>query len=107
MEQRVYLIICLMIECEDLPFAVYDKTKRYRLHTSGGELRLDLSPEYRRELESHESVEHAACLLCVHETHVDVARILYRIEDGVLCNLMEHDSSGVRCVKVESFEKMP
>ena len=107
MEYRIYLIICFMIESEDLPFAVNHQAEGHRLHTSCGKLRLDLPPEHRRKLESYKPVEHASCLLCVNEAHVYAARILYRVEDGVPGNFVEHDSLRLVFSESESLEQMP
>ena len=107
MEYRLYLIICLIVECKDFPFAVYHETESYRLHTSGRELRLDLSPEDRGQFETDKTVKYPACLLCIHKAHVDVARILDGIKDGRFGDFVEDNSSCVLLIEPEGFEQMP
>jgi len=96
-----------MIESDDLPFAVNDEAESYRLDASCRKLRLDLSPEHGRELETNETVEYAACLLRIHKAHVYVAWIFDCVEDRCLRDFMENDTSGVFCLKAESLEKVP
>jgi hypothetical protein len=52
MEECIYLIILLRIECKDFPFAVHDQTQGHGLYASGRKLRLDLSPKHRRQFEA-------------------------------------------------------
>ena len=107
MEYGLNLIILFVLECENLSFAVHDEPERYRLHSSRRELRLDLSPEDWRELESYESVEHAAGLLRIDQTHVDFTWILDSVKKGRLGDFVECDSSCMFLLQAERFEKMP
>ena len=107
MEQGIYLIICFVLEVQDLPFLVHDKTKGYRLYTTGGKLRLNLSPKHRRQLEPDKTVQHAACLLGINEVHVYVPGIFYGGKYGRLCDLKTYYASCVLAVESESLEKMP
>lgn len=90
-----------------LPFAVHDQTQGDGLHASGGEPPLDLPPEYRGQLEAHQPVEDAPCLLGIHEVHVYLARIAYRIEYRIFGNFVEHDPAGAFPVKPECLAQMP
>ena len=107
MEMCLYLIICFVVECEDFSFPVDDESEGYRLNSAGRKLRLDLSPEYGRELESDKSVENSSCLLGIDKVHVDLTGILDCVEDRRLCDFLKYDSSGLALVKPQRFEKMP
>ena len=96
-----------MIECENLPFAVHDQAQSYGLYTSCRKLRLDLSPEYRRQFESYKTVENSTCLLGIDQIHVDLAWVFDGVEDGRLCNLLKNNSFGILFIELQSLEKMP
>ena len=57
--------------------------------------------------ESHKTVKHSACLLGVHEIHVDFAWILDGIENSRLCYFLENNTFRVFFLESESLEKMP
>ena len=97
----------LALERHDLLLAVDDEPQGDGLHAAGGELGLDLPPEYRRKLEADETVEHAARLLRVHEVHIDGAGILDGVLDGVLGDLVEDDAPGAGRVETEGLAEVP
>ena len=107
MEDRVHAVVWLVRIRHDLLLAVHDEAQRDGLDASCGELRLDLAPEYRRELEADEAVEHAAGLLRIHEIHVYGAGILDGVLDGVLGDLVEDDALGAGGVEAEGLAKVP
>ena len=107
MEDRIHAVICLVLVGHDLLLAVHDEAQRDGLYASGGELRLDLAPEHRRELEAYEAVEHAARLLRVHEVHVYGPGILDGVLDGVLGDLVEDDALGTGGIEAEGLAEMP
>ena len=106
-EDGVNAIVRLCIELLNLALTLYDKAHGHRLYASCRECRLHLSPEHGRELEAHDAVEHAAGLLCVHEVHVQMARVFYCRENGRLRDLMEDNAVGGRLVQSEHFAKVP
>ncbi len=91
----------------DLLLAVIDHAHGDGLHAAGGELRLHLSPEHRRQLEPDQPVEHAACLLRVNEIHVDVPRILHGVEYGGLGDFLKRDSPRVLLLQSERLVEVP
>ena len=87
-------------EGEDLPFPFADETERHTLHAAGGNTPFDTGPEQGADLITHDPVQHAACLLGVHQRHVDVARILKRLFNGGLGDLVECHPAE-RCFPVD------
>ena len=67
-------------EALDLALALADELERDRLHAAGGEAAADLVPQERADLVAHQPVEHAARLLRVDHLHVDLARMLERLQ---------------------------
>ena len=53
-------------EIVDLALAFHDQTNGDRLHTSRRQRRLDPTPQDRRKLETHDTIQHTASLLRVH-----------------------------------------
>ena len=74
----------------DLLLPLHNNPDSNRLDTSCRETRTDFPPEDRRELEAHQSIEHASCLLRIDHLQVYRARILQSILDGRLGNLVEY-----------------
>ena len=107
MENGLGAVVLLFLEAHDFTLTVHDESKCDALHTSCRQLRLDLAPENRGELETDEPVQHTPCLLRVHEIHVNVPRCLDRILDGSLCDFVENDSLGILFLESESLEKVP
>ena len=106
-EDGVDAVVGLALELLNLAFALYDEAHGYRLHASGRKRRLHLAPQHGRELEAHDAVEHAACLLGVHEVHVQMARVLDSGENCRLRDFVEYDAVGRRLVQSEHFAKVP
>ena len=75
--KKRFSFCCTLLTSELLhkaDFQLLDPTKNWaeshRLHTAGRKLRLDLSPEHRRQFETYQTVEHAAGLLCSKAANV-------------------------------------
>ncbi len=100
-------VVNLRCERHNLAFTLHDEPYCHGLHTSCRERRLDLSPQDRREIEAHKTVQHTACLLCVGQVHVQSAGLFYGLQDGFLCYLMEDDTVGVGLVKTQYLAKVP
>ncbi len=107
MEERLDLVVGLVLESHDLLLPFDHKPERDRLHASGRELRLDLSPQDRGKLESDKPVQNPARLLGVDKIHVDGTRIPDGVHDRVLCYLMKDDSPCLCLFQPESFVEMP
>ena len=66
------------------PLTLHDQADGDGLYTAGGKLQDAPFPEYRRQLETDESVEDAPCLLRVDQVAVDLARVGDRVGDRFL-----------------------
>ena len=106
-ELRADMVIGLALELLDFALALHNQPHSHALHPSGRQRRLHLAPEHGRELESHQSVEHATCLLCVHKVHVEAARMLDGVENGRLRNLVKHNAVRILLVESEHLAQMP
>ncbi len=106
-EQACDAEIRLAFECLDFVFALHGETHCYRLHAARGQRRLYLAPEHGRELETHNAVEHTACLLGVDQIEVDSAGIGNGVEYGVFCNLVKYYSACIFRFESENFVKVP
>ncbi len=91
----------------DFVLALHNQSHGHRLHAAGRKRRLDFLPQHRRELEAHDAVEHAAGLLCVDEVEVDVARVGYGVEDGILGDFVEYDAAGILRLEFQHFVEVP
>jgi hypothetical protein len=75
----------------DLIFAVADQAQGDRLHAARRAGARQLAPKHRREGEADEVIECAAGEIGVDQRNIDVTRIGHRVEDGLLCDGVEHD----------------
>ena len=73
----------------DLPLAFHHEAHRDGLNAARGQAAADLAREQRAEGVAHEPVHDPACLLRVHEVHVDGPRVRERLADGGLGDLRE------------------
>src|SRR6185503_16746514 len=94
-------------ELPDLVLALADQAERDRLHAAGREAVADRAPEERAHLVAHETVEDAARLLRLHLGHVDRARMLERLGDTPLRDLVERGAADVVGVVAERLGEMP
>lgn len=69
--------------------------------------RLDLAPQHGRKLEAHNAVEHAACLLCIHQVDIYAARPLYSRHNSRSGNFVKNNAAGMRCLQTQHLEQMP
>ena len=102
-----HAVVRFWLESLHFTLTFHYKTSGNALHTSSREQWLDLSPEHRREIEAHQPVEHAACLLRIGKVHIEVTRMLYSVKYGVLGNLMEDDTACLLLIQSEHFTQMP
>jgi hypothetical protein len=77
-------------ERDALAFPVHHQPGRDRLHPTRRELRHDLLPQHRGDLVAVEPVEDPTCLLSLHQVEVEGARVLHRLLDRLLGDLVEH-----------------
>ncbi len=77
------------------------------MHAPGRKSRFDFFPKHRRKFETHDAVEHTTRLLGIHQVDVDVARILYSMENSILCDFVEDDSLGGFRLKLQHLIQVP
>ena len=65
-EDAAHVVVGLALEGLQLALTLNDETHGHALHATGREGRLNLAPQHGRQLEAHQAVEHAACLLGIH-----------------------------------------
>src|SRR6185312_2889290 len=73
----------------DLALTLDDQAKGDGLHTSGGEAAAHLVPQQRRDLISHQAVEHATGLLRINQVAIDVAGLGKGLLHRALGNFVE------------------
>ena len=89
-EQRVNRPVFLGDERADFQLAFDDQAQRHSLHAPGGKSAADFVPQNRRNLVTHQAVEHAARLLRVHQILVHLGGMLEGRLDGLLRDFVEH-----------------
>ena len=99
--------VFLRLEGLDLALAVHDHAGDDALHAPGGQAGAHLAPQEGRELVADDAVEDAARLLRVDQVHVDVARLLHRLGDGVLRDLVEGHAARLAVRQVEQLAQVP
>ena len=103
----IHAVVGFTLESLDFALAFYDQAHRNALHTTCRQRWLDLAPQHRRELEAHQTVQHAACLLCVYEVHVQPSGVLDRLQDGRLGDFVEHDTVCIGLVQTQHLAQVP
>ena len=93
-QQRLDAPVLLRREGADVALALDDQPEGDGLHPAGREAGLDAAPEDRARLVADQPVEDPAGLLGVHLAVVDRARLLHRLVDRVLGDLVEQDAVG-------------
>ena len=91
----------------DLTLTVDDESDGDALHTPCRERGTDALPQYGRELEAHDTVEDAACLLRIDKIHVHLTWVLQSMEEGFGGDLVEDDTAGLLWLELEGFAQMP
>ena len=82
-------------ERRDFVLALADHAQGGTLHAARGQARAHFLPEQRREIEPHQKIQRAPCLLRVHEVHGQLARARHRFTDRVLGDFIEHHALHV------------
>ena len=73
----------------DFALTFNNQAQRHGLHASGGKAATDFVPQQRRDLITHNAVQHAARLLRVHQVAVDIAWMLERLLHRFLGDLIK------------------
>ena len=100
-------VVGLTLEVLDLAFTLNDESNGNALYTTGRQGGFHLSPKHGRELEANKAVEYTTGLLCVHQVHVQMTRVLDSSQNGRLGNLVENDTVGFLFIQSEHFAKVP
>ena len=90
--------VLLRHERLDLALALADDAHRDRLHAAGGEPAAHLLPQERADLVADQPVEDAARLLRVVLVPIELERVLDRLLNGLLGDLVEQDAVDVLLV---------
>ena len=86
---REHRPVLASLERLDLGLPVSNEAKGGALHPSSGEVRADLRPQHRRQVEPDEVVEGAAGELGVHQVGLKLSRMLERLADRAPRDLVE------------------
>ena len=87
-------------------FALHDQTHRRALHTAGREPTVDAAPQHGRDLVAVETVEDSPRLGGIDEAVVEAARVVDRVVDCGLGDLVEHHPLH-RHLRLQVFEEVP
>ena len=74
----------------DFFFALHNHAQRRALHASRRQAAAHLLPQQWRQVEAHQVVERAPCLLGVDQVGRQLARVLDGFVDGALGDLVKH-----------------
>ena len=103
---RVEIRVARRAEREPLLFAIDDQPDGDALDAAGAQAGLDLLPQHRRQRVAVEAIEDAAAFLRAHQVVVDVVRLLDRLVDGLLGDLVEDDPLD-RNLRLQHLEQVP
>ena len=106
-ELRRDAVVWLALEVAYFFFALGNQPHSHALHTAGRQRRLDFLPKHRRQLKTHDAVEHTARLLRINEVDVDVARVFYCLENCWLGDFVKHDALCVLGFEFKHLIQMP
>src|SRR6266571_6408897 len=82
-----------LVEGFDFAFALDNQAQCDGLHPACGQTTSYLVPEQRRNLISHQTIEHAACLLRVYQVAVNIAWMLEGLAHCPLSNFVKRDTT--------------
>ena len=99
--------VLLGIEPEDLLLPVAYDLQCGGLYSSCGQSRLDLSPEKRTDLISHQTVQDSSGLLCIHQILIDLAGMLDGLLDLGLGDLVKFDTAVLIRLNPQNVRQVP
>ena len=79
----------------------------YGLHPSGRQSLFHLCPQQGTDLVAHQPIQHTACLLGIHQLHVQRPRILNGVLDGLFGNFVKFNTARGRRIHVQNLPQMP
>ena len=103
--------VFLRFESFDGFLALDDQAQRRALHTAGGKPALDLFPQQRRQVETHQVVERAAGLLRIDQVAGQLAGVVDGFLDGALGDFVKGDTMHLLVLEqvffLQQFVKVP
>ena len=94
------------VEGASLAFAHDAEPHRDALHPAGGQAGAHLLPQHRGQLIAEQPIDDAPALLRPHQIEVDVARLLDRLVNRLVGDLVEDDPTN-RNLRVEHLDDVP
>ena len=94
-------------EGDDLAFALDEQPHGDALHAARRQRRPHLLPQHGRQLETDQTIQHAARLLGVDQIHVDRPRVLDSLQNGPLRNFVEDDPLRPLDRETQHFGQVP
>ena len=91
---EVHAPVFLRFKGADFVFALANQAQGGALHAAGAQAAPDFFPQQRGEVEADQVIQGAACLLCVHQAHIELARLLEGFLHAFFSNLVEHHAQG-------------
>ena len=95
------------VELLDFVFALHNELHSYRLDAACRQRRTDLAPQHRRQLEANETVEHATCLLGIHQVDVQRPRMCQCLIDSGFGNFVEDNTFHLSRIHFGHLHQMP
>ena len=107
LQQGVQRPVLLGHEFCNLAVAVIHHAGRHTLHATCRQAGTDLLPHNRANLIAHHAVENTACLLGIHQVHVEAAGICHRLGDHLAGDLVKGHAAGLGLGQVKERLQMP
>ena len=92
---RRHAVLRRGFEILDFTLALHNQPDCHRLHPPCTQPRGDLAPQDGGQLETYDTVQHAACLLRIHKIVVNITRMLDCLLNGSFRNLMKDNTMSV------------
>ncbi len=68
---------------------------------------MTFAPQERRQLIANDSVENTACLLCIYQIDINIARVLDTRADRLLGDLVKRSRDGILVLELEQLLDVP
>ena len=107
LQQGIQRPVLLRDKLSDLAVAVIHHAGRHALDAACRQAGADLLPHNGANLITHHAVENAACLLGIHQVHVEAAGICHRLGDHLAGDLVKGHAAGLLLRQVKKCLQMP
>ena len=107
LQQSVQRPVLLGDKFCDLAVAVIHHAGRHALHAACRQAGADLLPHNGTDLITHHAVENTACLLGIHQVHIEAAGICHRLGDHLTGDLVKGHAAGLGLGQVKKCLQMP